>query len=109
MFVAKGHESALASVLNHPLVHPYIFSRRLVPGEVLRHAALHDPGPLLLITEGAQCASQCIHQCPRTIAPELETVASTVGLLVDGVFEAASSANHRGCAVLQAVDLMPPT
>lgn len=50
------HEQAtrLTAVLNHPLIHAHILMRRLLPREVLRHAAPHHACPLILIPKGAQ-------------------------------------------------------
>src|SRR3981189_36973 len=95
-----------ASILNDALVHPYILGCRLVPGEILRHRTLHHLRPHFLITEGAQRAMYGIQQGPRTIAPELEAISASIGLLIDRVVEATGCANHGDGAVLQAVDLV---
>src|SRR5580704_16816632 len=83
-----------ASVLDHPLVNPLVLLRWSVPRKVLRHATSHHRGPLLLVAEGSQRTTQCIHQRRRTVTPELEAVTAAVGLLVDGVVETARCANH---------------
>src|ERR1700678_945620 len=99
----------LTAVLNDSLVYAFIVFCRSVPREVLCHAALHHPGPLILVAEDFKCALYCVQQRPRTVAPEFEAVATTKRLLVNGVVEAASRANYWNGAVFQAINLIQAT
>src|SRR5205823_9757903 len=102
----RSYEWNLASIFDDALVYPYVLGCRLIPGEVLRHAALHDLRPLFFIAERAERTVYRVQEGPRTVAPELEASAAAIRLLVNGVVQAAGGANHGDGAVFQAVDLV---
>src|SRR5450631_3799049 len=107
-FAAVGWSCASGTTLSNPFVHPNVFLRRSVPGEVLAHAIAHELLPRIPVAEGPKRFFDREQQSFAVVVRELEasTLAGPRVPVFNGVVEAAGGADDRDRPVLQAVNLV---
>jgi len=107
-FAAVGWSCASGTTLSNPFVHPNVFLRRSVPGEVLAHAIAHELLPRIPVAEGPKRFFDREQQSFAVVVRELEasTLAGPRVPVFNGVVEAAGGADDRDRAVAQTIHLV---